>query len=123
MGIPQELGTASGRIGHAPVSAAEGEKGGAEMTNLFFLLCWWIGVFTRPSSIQLDAFAKVPILIEYARFTPKNKFILNDDHGKPLAIISLKTGKVKLFGNPNEAARRFWDAVEVMGGMRMETNK
>ena len=93
------------------------------MTNLFFLLCWWIGVFTRPSSIQLDAFAKVPILIEYARFTPKNKFILNDDHGKPLAIISLKTGKVKLFGNPNEAARRFWDAVEVMGGMRMETNK
>ena len=100
------------------------------MTNLFFMLCWWVGVFTRPSSIQLDAFstfdvrfAKVPILIEYARFTPKNKFILNDDHGKPLAIISLKTGKVKLFGNPNEAARRFWDAVEVMGGMRMETNK
>lgn len=31
--------------------------------------------------------------------------------GKPLAVIHRDTGKVTLYGHPNEAARIFWDSV------------
>lgn len=32
----------------------------------------------------------------------------------PLVIIELATGKAQLFGDPNEAARRFWAAVSTL---------
>lgn len=51
---------------------------------------------------------------EIARFMPHNIIIV--DEGKAIVTINTKTGKVKLNGNPNKAARIFWKAVERMYG-------
>lgn len=32
----------------------------------------------------------------------------------PIAIVDLETGRVFLYGDPDEAARMFWEAVELM---------
>ena len=32
----------------------------------------------------------------------------------PIAIVDLETGHVELYGDPNEAAKLFWEAVELM---------
>lgn len=37
--------------------------------------------------------------------------------GKVLAAINLGTGRVTLHGNPNEAARTFWKAIELNFGV------
>ena len=42
------------------------------------------------------------------------RFVLFDDAGREIVAVNTKTGKVKLRGNPNEAAKRFWRAVEMM---------
>lgn len=34
----------------------------------------------------------------------------------PVAILDLNTGHVELFGDPNDAALLFWEAIEVMQG-------
>lgn len=88
------------------------------MTNLVFLLCWWVGVFTRPEPIdphvltgELSAKCFEPPVakIEFA-----GRFVLFDDAGREIVAVNTKTGKVKLRGNPNKAAKRFWRAVEMM---------
>ena len=89
------------------------------MSNLFFLLCWWVGVFTRPEPLSAHSmtgtltFAKIfepPV----ARIEFTGWFILCDNSGREIVVVNTKTGKVKLRGNPNEAARQFWKAVETM---------
>lgn len=92
------------------------------MTNLFFLLCWWVGVFTRPPA-PLASFAtmsprtvKPPIV----RFDCAGRFVLYDEKGRETVAVNTRTGRVKLRGNPNAAAKRFWEAVEVMGGTSKE---
>lgn len=97
------------------------------MTNLLFLLCWWVGIFTQPATSPY-AFATSDLYIHIdpapppvAIIEPANKFRLCDDKGKDIAIIDLKTGKVTMRGNPNKAARQFWRAVEMMHGMMKES--
>jgi hypothetical protein len=89
------------------------------MTNLFFMLCWWVGVFTRPwvpaSPVSPDtmSFWKVPPPV--AKFEFAGRFVLFDEKGREIVVVNTRTGRVKLRGNPNAAAKRFWKAVELMG--------
>jgi len=92
------------------------------MSNLFFLICWWIGVFTSAepnlfvcSSVCSSGFARSyehPV----AKITSSGKFILFNGSGSEIVAIDLNTGNVKMSGSPNEAAKRFWKAVEQMKG-------
>lgn len=87
------------------------------MTNLFFLLCWWVGVFTRPPAPLVSFATMSPRAVPppIARFEFAGRFVLFDEKGRDIVAVDTRTGKVKLRGNPNEAAKRFWEAVEVMG--------
>lgn len=40
---------------------------------------------------------------------------INGADGKKLVVINMKTGKATLYGDPNEAARTFWQATAAMG--------
>lgn len=85
------------------------------MSNLFFLLCWWVGVFTRPEPFDVLTLTVVKTFEPtVARIEFSGRFILYDDSGREIVVVNTKTGKVKLRGNPNEAAKRFWKAVEMM---------
>ena len=92
------------------------------MTNLFFMLCWWVGVFTRPPvplvSTGTMSFWKVPPPV--AKFEFAGRFVLFDENGREIVVVNTRTGRVKLRGNPNAAAKRFWEAVELMGGTSKE---
>lgn len=95
------------------------------MTNLFFLLCWWVGVFTRPPA-PLTSFATISLWKApppVAKFEFAGRFVLFDEKGREIVVVNTRTGRVKLRGNPNAAAKRFWKAVELMGRMSKETNK
>lgn len=47
---------------------------------------------------------------EFSQGQYKN-LTITGTNGKPLAVIHRDTGKVTLYGNPNDAARVFWEAV------------
>lgn len=89
------------------------------MSNLFFLLCWWVGVFTRPEPLSAHSMTGTLTFVKtveppVAKIEFSGRFILYDDAGREIVVVNTKTGKVKLRGNPNEAAKRFWKAVEMM---------
>ena len=88
------------------------------MTSLFFMLCWWVGVFTRQETpiplVSTSTMAYVTIQPMVARFSYAGFFILYDEKGREIVSVNTRTGKTKLRGNPNAAAKRFWKAVELM---------
>ncbi len=89
------------------------------MTNLFFMLCWWVGVFTRPEpQLACSGWMAVnpgqQMTIARLGCEPRSFTLYGKTEADILAVIDLNTGKVKLHGNPNEAAKRFWKAVEMM---------
>lgn len=90
------------------------------MKDLFFMLCWWVGVFAceKPMIVSSHGtFARIePYPPPVARLEAAGRFVLFDDNGREIVSVNTKTGKVKLRGNPNEAAKRFWEAVELFGG-------
>lgn len=95
-------------------------RGGAGMSNLFFLLCWWVGVFTRPGvpnpHLMTGEFIIQPCPPPVAKIEFAGRFVLFDEKGREIVVVNTKTGKVTLRGNPNAAAKRFWKAVELMAG-------
>ena len=88
------------------------------MTNLFFMLCWWIGVFTQQEApvplVLTGTMEYVPNQPMVARFDYAGFFILYDEKGREIVSVNTRTGKAELRGNPNAAAKRFWKAVELM---------
>lgn len=93
------------------------------MTSLFFMLCWWVGVFTRPEmpNPRTPHFMTGELIMQpcpppVAKFEFAGRFVLFDEKGREIVAVDTRTGKVKLRGNPNAAAKRFWKAVELMKG-------
>lgn len=88
------------------------------MTNLFFLLCWWVGVFSCEKPVIHSSFATLATIKSCpppaARFELAGRFVLFDEKGREIVAVDTRTGRVKLRGNPNAAAKRFWKAVELM---------
>lgn len=90
------------------------------MTSLFFMLCWWVGVFTRPwvpgSLVSHGTMSLWKVPPPIAKFELSGRFVLYDEKGREIVAVNTRTGRVKLRGNPNAAAKRFWKAVEQMKG-------